>query len=76
MKKDTKITLHAPHNPNQETAIPLAYVHVKVAGKNISKLAFKEHLKKAKGNRGRPKPKLIRQIYNDLKPINKTQWMK
>ena len=39
---------------------------------SLAKLVLKEHLKKAKGNRGRPKQTRIRQIYNDLKPINKT----
>ena len=37
-----------------------------------AKLAFKEHLKKAKGNRGRPKHTWITQINKDLKAINKT----
>ena len=37
-----------------------------------AKLAFKEHLKKAKGNRGRPKHTWIKQINKDLKAINKT----
>ena len=36
------------------------------------KLAFKEHLNKAKGNRGRPKQTWIRKMNNDLKQINKT----
>ena len=31
-----------------------------------------EHLKATKGYRGRPKHTWIRQIYNDLKSINKT----
>ena len=37
-----------------------------------AKLAFKEHLKRAKGNRGRPKHTWIKQINRDLKAINKT----
>ena len=37
-----------------------------------AKLAFKEHFKKAKGNRGRPKHTWIKQINKDLKAINKT----
>ena len=37
-----------------------------------AKLAFKEHLKKAKGNQGRLKKTWIKQINKDLKPINKT----
>ena len=36
------------------------------------KLALEEHLKISKGNRGRPKHKWIREINDDLKPINKT----
>ena len=40
--------------------------------KTPAKLAFREHLKKAKGNRGRPKQTWIRQMNKDLKPINKT----
>ena len=40
--------------------------------KTSAKLAFREHLKKAKGNRGRPKQTWIKQIDKDLKPINKT----
>ena len=35
-------------------------------------LAFKEKLKAAKGNRGRPKHTGIRQINNDLESVNKT----
>ena len=37
-----------------------------------AKLAFKEHLKKAKGNRRRPKHMWIKQINKELKAINKT----
>ena len=37
-----------------------------------AKLAFKEHLKISKGDRGRPKHTLIRQINDDLKSISKT----
>ena len=37
-----------------------------------AKLTFREHLKKAKGNRGRPKQTWIRQINKDLEPINTT----
>ena len=37
-----------------------------------AKLAFRDHLKKEKGNRRRPKLSWIRQINKDLKPINKT----
>ena len=37
-----------------------------------AKLAFREHLKKVKGNRGRQKQTWIRQMNKDLKPINKT----
>ena len=37
-----------------------------------AKVAFKEHLKKAKGNQGRPKYMWIKQINEDLKAINKT----
>ena len=37
-----------------------------------AKLAFRDHLKKAKGNRRRPKLTWIRQINKDLKPIYKT----
>ena len=37
-----------------------------------AKLASKEHLKKAKGNRGRPKHTWMKQINKDLKAINKT----
>ena len=40
--------------------------------KTPAKLAYREHLKKAKGNRGRPKQTWIKQINKDLKPINKT----
>ena len=35
-------------------------------------LPFKGYLTKVKGNRRRPKQTWIRQIHNDLKPINKT----
>ena len=38
-----------------------------------AKLAFKEHLKISKGNRGRPKHTWIRQINEDLKLMNKTR---
>ena len=37
-----------------------------------AKVASKDHLKKAKGKGGRPKHTWIRQINNDLEPINKT----
>ena len=37
-----------------------------------AKLAVKEHLKKVKSNRGRPKQTWIKLINKDLKPINKT----
>ena len=37
-----------------------------------AKVTSKDHLKKAKGNRGRPKQTWIKQINKDLKPINKT----
>ena len=36
------------------------------------KLTFREHLKKAKGDRGRPKQTWIGQMNKDLEPINKT----
>lgn len=37
-----------------------------------AKTALKEHIRKTKGNRGRPKHTWIKQINKDLKPINKT----
>ena len=45
---------------------------LRLPGRTPAKLAFKEHLKKAKGNRKRPKKTWIKQINKDLKPINKT----
>ena len=55
----------------------MAWVYVKVARQislhqvaTLAKLAFKEYLKTAKVNRGRPKYTWISQINNDLKWIN------
>ena len=49
----------------------LRWTHVKIARQNASKVSLKEHLKISKGNRGRTKHKWIRQINDDLKPMNK-----